>query len=68
MDMATTTHKEPTMNADFQILSLDSDCGRYTITLKGATWFLVNKQTGEKNRLSTNMEDAINIAQTFMRN
>lgn len=56
------------MNADFQILSLDSDCGRYTITLKGATWFLVNKETGEKNRLSTNMEDAINIAQTFMRN
>jgi hypothetical protein len=66
--MATiTANKESVMASPFQILSLDSDCGRYSVTLKGSTWFLVNKETSEKNRLSENMEDALHIARTFIR-
>lgn len=66
--MATITdRKDETMNSAIRIISFDSDCGRYSVSLKGETWFLVHKETGELNRLSEDMEEALQIAETFIR-
>jgi len=60
--MATTTHKEPAMNAHFEILSFDSDCGRWTVAKRAGGWFLVNRETEEREFLSADTQEALDIA------
>jgi hypothetical protein len=63
--MATTTaHKEQAMSAIYTPKSFDSSCGRWTVVTEniGDDWYLVNNTTGEREFLSADMEEALDIA------
>jgi len=69
--MATTTaHKEQAMNTIYTPQSFDTSCGRWTVIAEniGDDWYLVNNTTGEREFLSADMQEALDIANERIKN
>ena len=64
--MATTTAQETTTMSATEILSFETSCGRYTIANLAGGWYFRNNETQEQKFLSTDTQEALDIANAMI--